>query len=83
MGVLAGFHPIQDKLHEKNGHDFQYDWDHCPKCQQSRDTVLLAASEMRPPDFCNVCIYTCSHSVRKEKRQCRTCKHVWSYMRTY
>ena len=83
MGVTAGFHPIQDRLRTENGHDFQYDWDHCPKCNTSRDTILLAASESRPPDFCNVCIWTCNHTVRKEKRQCRTCSHVYTKMRTF
>jgi hypothetical protein len=83
MGVIAGFHPVRDKLLVKNGHDSQYDWGNCPKCGKLVDTILLAASEGRPPDSCNVCIWTCGHSVRREKRKCRAHGHVWTYMRIY
>ena len=81
--IVAGLHPLRDRLKRANGHKFTFDWANCPECHALRNTVLLAASDPRPPDFCNVCIYTCEHVVQREKRKCRDCGHVWVRMESY
>jgi len=53
MTLIAGKSPL-DKLKKSNGHDMQYDWHVCPKCGNVQDTILLAAGEPRPLEFCNV-----------------------------
>lgn len=58
-----------------------WDWAmHCPKCKPSHplEAEVLKCSEGRPPTFCNVCIWTCSHVVYTKKYKCWECGTEWT-----
>ena len=64
-----------------------WDWATCPnpKCRGSNpvEAEVLWQGEGRPPRYCDVCIWTCSHVIIPKRYKCWHCSHIWVEDRTY